>query len=171
MIKADFRPLEYIEVEQNKPLVIKLNDRFIFKTHLQRADLFINFNTNKNIILEELDKLNEMDGNDLTVQVAKIACFQKLIHLLYGISFEFYGYFKRKKYYKFLNKYLIENTDILMDVLKKVLLFNSDLKKKLQEVQNIDIFKGSVSDMTAGGQSLKDLIVVDPNTGEKHFKH
>ena len=170
--KVNFRPLTYIEVEQDKLLIIKLNDKYIFKTKLQIADNFIKFNTSKNLILENLNRLNELNDNNTSIDIAKIVCFKTLIRLLYEISKQEYkGFFKKRKYHKFLNKYLFENTEILIDIFSKVLAYNSELKKKLENLLNFDIFKNNASEMTAGGIPLRDLIEINPETGEKSFKH
>ena len=117
MIKTDFRPLEYIEVKQDKPLIVKLNERWIFKCSLQNINNFIKFNTSKNLILNQLNKLNEMNSNDLSVSSAKVISFKLIIRLLYEISKQEYkGFFKKRKYFKFLNKYFFDNLDILTDL-------------------------------------------------------
>lgn len=172
MVKTDFRPLEYIEVEEDKPLIVDLKNGFIFKTRLQIADNFIKFNTSKNLILQNLERLNELKDDSLMIDVSKIECFKTLIRLLYEISKQEYkGFFKKWKYYKYLNKYLLENIDILLDIFDKVLTYNSELKKKLENLLNFDIFKNNTSDLTASGASLQDLIRTDPITGERYFEH
>ncbi|KKK95415.1 hypothetical protein LCGC14_2673030 [marine sediment metagenome] len=172
MQKVDFRPLEYIEVEQGKPLIIKLNDKFIFKAELQIAENFIKFNTSKNIMFDNLDKLNKINDDSLEVNIAKVSCYNVLIKLLYEISKNNYdGFFKRRKYYKFLSKLFLKDIVLMINVFTKVLAYNSDLKKKLEDLRNIKIFSSDASELTAGGQPLQDLIEVDPSTGEKRFKH
>ncbi len=172
MQKVDFKPLQYIEVEQGKPLIIKLNEKFIFRTELQIAKNFIKFNTSKNILIDQLDKLNKIDDSSFIVSSAKVICFKTLIRLLFEISKQQYpGFFKRRKYFKFLNKLFLTDIEFMINVLQKVLDYNSDLKKKLENLQNTEIFKNASSDMTAGGVPLQDLIEIDPDTGEKHFKH
>jgi hypothetical protein len=172
MQKIDFRPLTYIEVEQGKELIVRLDDKYAFKTKLQIADNFIKFNTSKDIILKQLDRLNELKSDDRKVYEAKIQCYKVLIRLLYEISKDNYkGFFAKRKYYKYLNKLFLNDIKLMTNVFQSVLDYNTDLKKKLKKLQNTKIFKSSVSDMTTGGQSLQDLIEIDPNTGEKRFKH
>jgi len=171
-VKVDFKPLEYIEVETGKPLLIKLNDKYIFKTNLQKAMNLIKFNTSKNIILSTITLLNDSDDFKAEMGQLQMNNYQLLIRLLFEISKENHkGYFAKKKYYKFLNKFLLDDIELLLNIFKKVLIYNSDLKKKALKVQNMDIFKGTVLDTTTGGQSLSALIKTDQKTGEKSFIH
>jgi hypothetical protein len=142
----------------------------MFTTRLQKASNFITFNDNKNMILNQLNKLNELQTNDLMVQRAKIECYKSLIILLYEISAPD-GYFKCRKWYKYLYKKFINDVPLMIGVFKKVLEYNSGLKKKALNLLSFEIFKGNVSEMTTGGQLLSDLIRVNPETGEKYFIH
>ena len=177
--KVDFKPLTYIEVENNTPLNIKLDDTHFFKCHLQVANDYISFNSNKNIIIEQFTKLNELDSNEDIVQAAKVENLKALIYLLYKISIpEQEEKEKEKKYIKrcglwleYLNKLFMKDIVLLYSVFDKVLEYNSSLKKKAQNLLDFEIFTNNASEMTAGGVPLKDLIVVDPITGEKSFKH
>jgi len=171
-VKVDFKPLEYIEVKQDKPLIIKLTDKYFFKCCLQSPDDFINFNASKNIVLNQLEKLNDLKSNDIQVSRAKVLSFRLIIRLLFEISKkEYKGFFAKRKYYKFLNKYLFDNIEILIKIFDTVLRYNVTLKKKLQNLLNFQIFGEDASETTVGGVPLKDLIVTDPVTGKKHFKH
>lgn len=172
MIKVDFKPLEYIEVKHGKPLIIKLNDKWMMRTELQIADNFLKFNTSKNIILDNLDRLNNIKNDSKTMSLAKILCYKQLIRLLYEISKNNYkGFFKRRKYYKFLMKFFMADVEMLINAFQKILDYNTELKKKLQNLRSTELFRKGVLDTTVGGQSLQDLIIVDPVTGEKRFKH
>lgn len=170
MQKVEFQPLTYIEVEQNKPLNIKLDDKHIFKCNLQIAKNFVLFNSNKNVILNRLEKLNELDSTEYAVNFAKVECFKVLISMLYDIS-KPKGYYAKRKWYKYLSKLFLDDIELMMSVFEKVLSYNSTLKKKALSLQSFEIFQNNASDMTVGGVPLKDLIIVDHITGEKSFKH
>ena len=169
MVKTDIRPLEYIEIKKDKPLIIKLNKKYMFKCGINSISEFIAFNDSKNIIFKKLDELNSMENNKYT-QITKIIYYRMLIDLLYEISKSNYKGRIRKYYYKkFMVKYLLDNYEAMLEILKNVLNFNSMLKKKQQYIQSIDIYNNVYSDLSIGGLSLRELIRVDPKTGEKYF--
>lgn len=170
MQKVVAKPLTYIEVEQNEPLNIKLDDKHMYTCKLQIAQNFIIFNSNKNIIMERLDRLNELKSTDNKVIIAKVLCYKMLNQLLFQIS-KPKGIINTIKWYRYLHKLFINDIDLMISVFKKVLEYNSDLKKKALNLQSFEIFQNNASDMTAGGVPLKDLIIVDPITGAKSFKH
>lgn len=170
MHKVEFQPLTYIEVEQDKPLVIKLDDTHFFKCNLQKAMNFILFNSHKNVILERRKTLDEIGETNPAIDYAKIQCDKALIAMLYRIS-KPKGFFKSRKWFIYLNKLFMDNIVLMKSVFQQVLDYNSSIKKKALNLLNTDIFKGNVSDLTAGGKSLSDLVRTDPKTGEKYFEH
>ena len=169
-VKTDFKPLEYIEVMRSKPLIIKLSEKYMFKCELQSINDFLLFNESKTIIFKNLETLNDK-GEHLVISQSKIVLFKMLIKVLFEISKrEYNGVIAKYRYFKFLNKYLFDNIEVLYDITDKVLRYNSRLKKKALNLLNFQIFQ-SESLMTAGGQQLSDLLKTDPVTGEKSLKH
>lgn len=169
-VKVDFRPLEYIEVIRKKPLIKKLSDKYYFKCELKSINDFLLFNSSKTMIFKNINLFNEA-VQDNEVYRSKITLFKMLIKLLYEISKkEYNGFIAKYKYYKFLNKYLFNNIEILYEIVDNVLCYNTRLKKKALEIQNFDIFQ-NVSLTTVGGQLLSDLVKIDQETGKKYLKH
>ncbi len=169
-VKVDFRPMEYIEIKMNKPLIIKLNEKYVFLCKLSTAEELIKFNDSKNLILDNLERLNNIKTDSMTLKYSKVLHFKLLIRLLYEISKNNYkGRFAKWKYRRFFDKYLLNNIPILIEIFKNVLNYETQLKKKQEFIRNLDIFNNVYSDMTIGGISLKELIKVDPETGEKYF--
>lgn len=172
MVKIDFKPLEYIEVKEDKPLIIKLNEKYMFKCNLSNISNFIKFCGSKDIILDNIDRLNKMNDNSKVIGYSKILHFKLLINLLYEISKNTYKTrFGKFMYKRFLDKYLFDNLNVLFDIMEKLINHQTMLKKKQEFIRNIDIFNNVYSDLTIGGLPLKDLIKVDPITGEKSFIH
>ena len=169
-VNVDFKPMTYLEIEQDKPLLIKLDDSNVFETRLMIAGDFIKFNTSKNIILDRLEKLNESKSDSFVISASKVECFRLIVDLLYEIS-KPKGYFKKRRYYRYLHKKLMNDISFLMDIFDKVLRYNTELKKKAENLLSFDIFSENGSEETAGGQLLADLIKTDPKTGEKYFEH
>lgn len=169
-IKVDFRPLEYIEVQRDKPLIIKLNEKYLFRCELKSINDFLLFNDSKTMILKNLELLNSQ-GNSDVINRSKVTLFKMLIKILYEISKrEYKGFIQKYKYYKFLNKFFFDDLETMYKVTDAVLRYNSRLKKKALEIQNFDIFQ-NVSLTTAGGQQLSDLLRTDPKTGKKYLIH
>ncbi len=168
-VKRDFRPLEYIEVKQDKPLIIKLNDKYSFECKLSSVNHMVLFDANMKTITNNIDMLNKMD-NSIEVNVSKINCFKLIIDILYEISKNKYeGYFAKRKYLKFLYTYLMDNVNILLDIIQKLYDYNTMLKKKLEKIQNIDILQNASLE-TGFDAYLKTLIRVDAQ-GNKYFIH
>ena len=69
-----------------------------------------------------------------------------------------------------MNKYFFEHHEVMIDVFSQVITFNTERKKKLKILQDLGMFGENVLLMT-GGQSLQDLTIIDPVTGEKRLKH
>jgi hypothetical protein len=170
MQKTKFKPLTYIECIQDKPLNIKLDEEHFFETNLQIASNFINFNTNKNIVMGRLEELNKLKETNDAIDAMKVECYSALIDLLYDIS-KPEKEDEQKIYFKYLHKLFMSNLGLMTDVFTKVLEYNSRLKKKLENLRTLEVFPKSVSDTTAGGVSLSELIREDPKTGEKYFVH
>jgi len=167
---VSYKPLEYLEVKQDKPFIKPLTNGWIFICKLQTIGDFISFNESKNMILSEIERLNNVEKIDLLTRTAKIINYKLLIELLYQLSKKQYGFFKRIRYRKYLHKYLFNNFNIFLDIFKELLRFNTGLKKKQESIQKHAIFPKNVS-LTFGGQHLEDLIRINPETGEKYFIH
>ncbi len=142
----------------------------MFRCELQSIDDFLLFNESKTIIFKNLETLNDK-GEHKIISESKITLFKMLIKVLYEISKrEYRGFIAKYKYFKFLNKFLFDNIEILYEITDKVLRYNSRLKKKALNLLNFQIFQ-TESLMTAGGQQLSDLLRTDPKTGEKYLEH
>lgn len=172
MIKTTERPLEYIEITENKPLIVKLNDKWYFKSHLHKANHFIKFTTMKNLVFNNLEKINETETDDKNIKFVcnmKIFYFKLLINLLYDISKDEYPKYKQKAYKKFLDVFLLDDIEKLFEIVKIVIDYNTKLKKKQKFLTNINIFENSACEgPTYGGVSLNDLIRTDEQ-GNPYF--
>lgn len=126
-------PLTYIEVEKNKPLIIKLTEEWNFVSYLQKAVNFALIIDRKDFLLRNIEycvtKESKTDEERSQKDIQLITALNLLISILYEVSRQEYKD-KEEEYRKFIQEYFIENTDILFDVWQKVLDYNTKLEKK-----------------------------------------
>lgn len=155
----NFAPLEYIDVLDKKPLCISL-PRYVYQTNLMTISRFVRFNREYKTILMYIDKLNDMQG--VGRDIVLIANWKKLINIIVKQSGGNYNPLRRFFYYRYAKKYFYKNLDKFLDVTKLVLRYNTEVKKKAQELQNFDIWQGGTS-ATIGGTPLTDYVTRGEN--------
>jgi hypothetical protein len=135
-----FVPLTYLEAVTEKPLIIKLTDKWHFVSYPQKAINFAQMVNHKDYILQLIGsalEITETDENSLKQKSARlINGINKLIELLFEISKQEYPD-KEKEYREFLFEYGLDNTDIMTDILKKVLEINTRLEKKNRVIDKL----------------------------------
>ena len=132
--KVNFRPLEYIEVLQGKPINIEIEKGLILCFNLSVVKDFIYFNENYKLLFKQIEYLNNNPALP-NVGKIKIAYFIKLIELLFNLIKKDYGYFKGRNILKRLKFVLLNDIEKLINVYDTLLKYNSELKKKLFNLQ------------------------------------
>jgi len=129
----NFIPLTYMEVLQNRPLIIKLSDDWNFVSWLQKAVNFAMIIDRKDYFLlnieHSLKQEGKTDKDRENKDIKLLTAINLLISMLYEISKAEYKD-KEKEYWHFLQQHFLDNTDVLFDVWAKVLEFNSRIGKK-----------------------------------------
>jgi hypothetical protein len=134
LIKTEkFIPLTYLEVQQKKPLVIKLNDDWNFVTYPQSALNFALLINRKDYVKQLFESVLSKEVKTPEEQAERTKTIllgsRKLISLLYELSKQEYIN-KEKEYREFLDSYFLQDTDALIEVFTKVLNLNTRLEKK-----------------------------------------
>jgi hypothetical protein len=159
MVKIDFKPLEYIEVLQGKPLTLEPDGLFAFTVNLQSIENFLKFNATYKTLLTYIDSLK--GSKDKQGMALKIQLFSKLIDLVADMA----GCTRRQR--KKMRRYYLANIDAFLDTFKIILEYNAKVKKKLEALQSFDIW-GSDAFPTLGGISLSSF-VRHTEKGEMYF--
>jgi hypothetical protein len=128
-----FIPLTYLEVQQKKPLIIKLNDKWNFVTYPQSALNFALLINRKDYVHQVFESVlnHDVKTNEEQAERTKTILLgvRKLISILYEISKQEHIN-KEKEYREFLDSYFLHDTDALIEVFTKVLNLNTRLEKK-----------------------------------------
>jgi hypothetical protein len=137
--------MNYLNVLYKVPYVKKL-ENWTIKIDLQVTKNFIRFESKRAYCFGMLEKINQMNAGVKTDRL-KIGYFIELIKLIYNLSKNEYGFFKRRKYKKYLMDTFLDNVSLLIDIYREILDHNSyvSIKKKLQEMRNYDIWAVHVS--------------------------
>lgn len=165
LLKVDYRPLEYIEVQQGKPLNVLIEPGLVLTFHLQTIKDFIYFNENYKILFNLIERVNDMAIPNK--DQVKIAYFIKLIELLFDMVKSQYGFFARRRLLKRMKLILLNDITRLIDIYDNILRYNSEVKKKLSRLQSFDIWGGNAS-WTIGGRPLSAFTRTNEK-GEKYL--
>ena len=166
MFKVDFRPLEYIEVLEKKPLNIKIG-RYIIKFDLETIKNFLYFNTNTKQILKNIDDLNKLNVNTLKTNTLKIINFRALIHIIYNLTKQQFNFLSRIKYKFYIFRYLMGDTTILLEVVTKIFEYNTSLKKKLENLRNFNIWQTNAFQINGEDSYLNYIRMTE--SGQKYL--
>ncbi len=164
---TEFVPINYYQVEAGDPLVLDMG--YVCKIEIKQLSIYnlVSINTIVNYSIKQIQTL--MDGIDKSEKIEPgflksinksiYTHYMILIEMIYGLTKDNFKKEKEKeekkeqeKYHKYIIDYFIKNVENLYYVINKIFEYNSRLKKKLLDLQNMSIWQ-SESSMT-GGEEL-----------------
>jgi hypothetical protein len=130
-----FIPLTYIEAVQDKPVIVKLDDKFNFVCYPMKPLTFAMFSDAKDGLLIKLGSILERETKDDLERMEKttdtLKIIMSMIELLYTVSADQYKKGRqREKYRRALFKYGTKNTDGVIELYKTLMEHNTRLEKK-----------------------------------------
>lgn len=135
-------PLTFLECVAEKPLVFKLNDKWIFITYPQKAINFAMIIDAKDSVFGQLETIEKTrprkEDKRLEKTKVTLGLTYQLIEILFEISKQEYKD-KETEYKKFLFGFLLEDINILFEIWKILLDYNTRIGKKNRvpgELQN-----------------------------------
>lgn len=143
---SDFKPLTHIEIEQEKPLIIKMSDKWYFVANLNTTEYLIRFFESKESIMKLIN-----ENNDLT------SGFILLRELLWDICEKPRGLIKRFQFKKFFYSYFLNNVETFFLVFNTLMEYETRLFFLLKSLLNFEMVQTMDYFVMAGGVSSQEL--------------
>ena len=153
--KTDFRPLTHVEIEEDKPLLVKLGAKHFYNCKLQNAKYLIKFWANKDYLMTVMN--TEVDSTTPKNEAILLLTYKALVTLVYEIGEKPKGWFKLRAYRKWFFKYMVDDAHRFWKLFEMVLAYQSRVFFLQKHLQNFGLIQQEVYTKMVAEHSLQGL--------------